>query len=73
MFHNSSSADQIKTYREFFLDDLVENLDKSYQAGEVAVTFIMVNTKTSERFFTGDNSGVKNAQAGTLVSDQIVS
>ena len=33
----------------------------------------MVNTKTNERFFANDNSGVKNVQAGTLVSDQIVS
>lgn len=33
----------------------------------------MVNTKTSERFFAQDNRGVSNPQAGTLVSQSIVS
>lgn len=34
---------------------------------------MMVNTKTSERFFVNDNNGAKNVNAGTIVADEIVS
>lgn len=73
MFHNSSSGDQVKIFREFFLDGVIQELDQSYKSRKCAVTFVMVNTKTSQRFFSDENSGVRNVQAGTLVSDDIVS
>lgn len=34
---------------------------------------VMVNVKTSERFFTDGDSNVKNVPAGTLISTEIVS
>lgn len=71
IFHNSSSGDQVKIYKEFFIDILNQELEKSNT--NAAITFIMVNTKTNERFFSQDHSGAKNVQAGTLVSDDIVS
>lgn len=37
------------------------------------ISLIMVNTKTSERFFVNDSNGAKNVQAGTIVADEIVS
>lgn len=33
----------------------------------------MVNTKTNERFFSGDGSMVRNVPAGTIISEKIVS
>jgi len=33
-----------------------------------SLSLVMVNTKTSERFFVNENNGVRNVQAGTIVA-----
>ena len=37
------------------------------------MTFTLVNTKTSERFFNRNGNEIKNVQAGTIVTKEIVS
>jgi len=59
-------------FQDYFIAPLKENLRSAYLDKMPAVSLIMVNVKTSERFFTeGDN--VRNVPAGTLISSEIVS
>ena len=39
----------------------------------MAITMVMVNVKTCERFFTEGENNVRNVPAGTLISTNIVS
>lgn len=71
-FQSSTSGDQMSMFIEFFINPLKEKLTNIYLDKTPALTLIMVNVKTSERFFTeGDN--VRNVPAGTLISTDIVS
>lgn len=61
-------------FRNFFLETLMAKLKDAFgQANIPKITLMMVNTKTSERFFVNDNNGAKNVNAGTIVADEIVS
>ena len=44
-----------------------------YPGERIKLTFIMINVKTSERFFIEDNSQIRNVSAGTLVCEDLVS
>ena len=72
IFHNSCTEDQARIFINFFLTNLKTNLQETIQSLP-SITLVMVNTKTSERFFASDNRGVSNPQAGTLISESIVS
>ena len=72
-FANSCSTDQIKLYQEFFLLPASEKLAEIYGLNPPKVTFVLANTKTSERFFQIQGSNVRNVPAGTIVSENIVS
>ena len=73
IFHNSCSFDQVSLFKNFFLDTLTNKLSESFGGQCPKMCLVMVNTKTSERFFLNDNRGTQNVQAGTIVADDIVS
>ena len=77
IFLNSCSSDQIQLYLEYFLEPSQSRIKSQFENRTVvpSFTFVMVNTKTNERFFTsGRNAGeTKNVPAGTLVATDIVS
>ncbi len=56
---------------EHFVEPLVKQLEGLYSTNIPNLTVIMVNTKTSERFFTDGQA--KNVTAGTLISEGLVS
>jgi hypothetical protein len=58
-------------FQDFYINILRARLSEVYHERVPAITMVMVNVKTSERFFTeGDN--VRNVPAGTLVASDIV-
>lgn len=73
ILHNSCTNDQASLFRDYFLTALKKNMESALTQKLPSFTLVMINTKTSERFFTPDNRGVSNPQAGTLVSENIVS
>ena len=73
IFHNSCSDDQGSLFREFYLTNLKNHLSNSISGQIPNLTLVLVNTKTSERFFASDQRGFSNPQAGTLISESIVS
>lgn len=74
IFHNSCTGDQISIFKSFFLDTLNKKLKETFGSDKAPnLSLIMVNTKTSERFFVNENNGVRNVQAGTIVAEDIVS
>jgi hypothetical protein len=71
IFHSSTSGDQIPMFQDFYINVLKARLGEVYKEKTPSITMVMVNVKTSERFFTeGDN--VRNVPAGTLVASEIV-
>lgn len=73
IFNSSTSNDQIIMFQDCFVKPLKSKLESAYKNKLIAVTMVMVNVKTSERFFTEGENNVRNVPAGTLVSTDIVS
>ena len=77
VFQNSCSGDQISLYLEYLIHPVRDQLARVYEENTPPkTTFVMVNTKTSERFFSTDPTAGGNAinvTAGTLVSKDVVS
>lgn len=73
VFANSCSNDQIGIYHTFMINPLLQKLEEVYAMSRPNITFVLVNTKTNERFFQSMGNGVKNVPAGTIVSENIVS
>jgi aubergine len=73
IFQNTCTGDQVSLFHEFFIEPLKGKIQEVF--GEaVRLTMIMINVKTNERFFLGDNrGGANNVDAGTLVSSGLVS
>ena len=59
-------------HQTFFIDPLKRQLEEAYAEKTPAITFVMVNVRTSERFFSEKN-GVWNVPAGTVIANDIVS
>ena len=72
IFFNSCTSDQVITYHEQFFIPLLNELNEIFPRIQLGITGVMVNIKNSERFFLNEKS-VRNVQAGTLISSQIVS
>jgi aubergine-like protein len=72
MFQNSCTGDQVSLFHEFFIEPLKAKIQEIFHE-RVNLTMIMINVKTSERFFVEDGRGVGNVEAGTLVSSGLVS
>lgn len=72
VFNSSASNDQIKMFQEFYTIPLKEKLGEIYDKKAPLLTLVMVNVKTSERFFT-EGENCRNVPAGTVVSTDIVS
>ena len=72
IFNSSTSNDQMKMFQEFYTIPLKEKLNEIYKEKCPSLTMVMVNVKTSERFFTEGNNA-QNVPAGTIVSTDIVS
>jgi hypothetical protein len=71
IFHSSTSGDQIPMFQEFYIAATKSRLTEIYADKTPSITMVMINVKTSERFFTkGDN--VRNVPAGTLVASEIL-
>lgn len=70
VFMNSCSFDQVKLLKEFFVKVFLQNMEVVYKEKAPAVQVVMVNTKTSERFFTDMG---ENVRAGTLINTDVVS
>jgi hypothetical protein len=70
VFINSVSIDQVRILKEFFIDEFLKKTEEVYHEKLPALQVIMVNTKTSERFFS-DNG--ENVRAGTLINTDVVS
>lgn len=73
LFINSVSGDQISLLQEFMITPAIAKMEEVYHENKPSLTVVMVNTKTSQRFFSGDNDNVKNVPAGTIISENIVS
>lgn len=72
VFMNSCAGDQVSLYQQFFMEPFNSKATELYRDC-IAVSVVMVNTKTSERFFVNDRDQVRNVQAGTLISEHLVS
>ena len=72
-FANSCSTDQMQLYQEYFLSPASEKLGQIYGNNKPKLTFVLANTKTSERFFSTQGGNIRNVPAGTIVSENIVS
>lgn len=70
---NSCSGDQISILLQNFTDPLVKALNDVYHENAPNLSVIMVNVKTSERFFVEGSGGVKNVPSGALISEKVVS
>ena len=62
---NAISFDQVKSLNEYFIQEFLKKIELIYKEKAPALQVIMVNTKTSERFFS--DSG-ENVRAGTLIN-----
>jgi hypothetical protein len=73
IFHNSCTGDQVTLFTNYFLSTLTTKLNDSFGKSMVPnISLIMVNAKTSERFFLSDRNGARNVNAETLVANEIV-
>lgn len=72
IFNSSASNDQVVMFQDYFLKPLKTKLQDIYKEKAPCVTMVMVNVKTSERFFTEGNNP-NNMPAGTVVSTGVVS
>jgi len=52
LFTNSCSMDQVKILKEYFIDQFLQKTEEIYREKVPTLQVIMVNTKTSERFFS---------------------
>ena len=59
-------------HQTYFIETFKKQLEEVYQEKTPALTFVMVNVRTSERFFSESN-GVRNVPAGTVIANEIVS
>jgi len=73
IFMNSCAGDQVSLYHEFFLEPFNKKAREIYPDNFIALSVVMINCKTSERFFAGDRDQVRNVQAGTLIAEDLVS
>jgi hypothetical protein len=73
VFMNSCSGDQVNIYHEQIVAPFIKHIQDNYSNHTVALTLIMVNLKTSERFFMGSKDNASNVPAGTLVNKELVS
>jgi len=73
IFNSSTSNDQIVMFQEYYIKKLRSKLDEAYRGKSIAITMVMINLKTCERFFTEGDKYVSNVPAGTLISTGIVS
>lgn len=71
VFHNPVSGDQMFLFQEHFINPLKTQLESAFHEKTPCITLIMVNVKTSERFFT-EGQQARNVPAGTLISESIV-
>lgn len=62
--------DQVKSLKEYFIDEFIKKAEAIYREKTPTLQAVMVNTKTSERFFTENG---ENARAGTLINSEVVS
>jgi hypothetical protein len=67
-FMNTTPGDQVKILNEMFIGPTKARLDEIYTDQDVRITFVMINVKTSERFFIEDGNQIRNVNAGTLVA-----
>ena len=68
VYMNTCAGDQVKLYHEFFIEPAKNRMEEIYKGSRIKLTVVMVNVKTSERFFLEDGNSVRNVNAGTLVS-----
>lgn len=76
VYHNSCPGDQISLFQEGFIEVLKKRITEIYQQQPPNLILVMINVKTSERFFSssgGDNRGINNVEAGTLIASDLVS
>lgn len=73
IFANSASTDLLKLYQEFFIAPTIDKLEQVYKDKKPALTLVLINTKSNERFFQMQGSSAKNVPAGTIISENIVS
>ena len=52
IFSNSFCTDQINMYTNYFIAPFKQQLQDAYPESPPSVSFVMVNVKTAERFFT---------------------
>jgi hypothetical protein len=72
IFQNSCTGDQVSLFHEFYITPLKAKISEIYNTS-LNITMVMINVKTSERFFVSDGRGMGNVEAGTLVNSDLVS
>lgn len=72
-FQNTSPGDQISMYQTLFAKQFKEMIKEAYAQEEIALTVVMVNVKTNERFFSEKDKKAVNPPAGTLIAKGLVS
>jgi hypothetical protein len=50
------------------LEPFTKKAREVYPDSFIALSVVMINCKTSERFFAGDRDQARNVQAGTLIA-----
>ncbi len=73
ILNSSTSGDQMIMFQEYYIQPLQNKLKELYNDKSPSLAMVMVNVKTSERFFTEGDHNVRNVPAGTLIATDIVS
>lgn len=69
---NSCSGDQVNLFVQLYINPFSVKCQDIFKSVP-KITLVMVNVKTSERFFSGDGNNIRNVNAGTLISEDVVS
>ena len=71
-FHSAVPADQMNLFVELFIKPSKGTFENTYKDQKVNFTMVLINGKTSERFFSPGGQ-ISNVPAGTLIAKDVVS
>jgi hypothetical protein len=66
-FQNSCTGDQVSLFTKLFAEASLADFSDVNKDHNLALTLVMINTKTNERFFFENGGKTNNVPAGTLV------
>ena len=72
VFHSDCTQDQVSLFNKLFVLSAKEKINQIL-GQNIPITLVMINTKTSERFFRRNGDRIENVEAGTLINQDVVS